>query len=322
MLNLSCEIIMSGEKKWRLTAVQECFIEENVQMLTDTCAFTLPKNVRWQGIDMPDYVPVKRGDKIFVRLGYNKKNETRFVGYVKNVNRGNPLRIECEDGMFLLKQRKAEPNAFRDAKLKDVISFLLKDTKFSFKLADEDMYVGNWRITRDNVAEELQELKKKMMLSAYFRLVGGQSILYVGLKYPTDNVKKITFEYGKNIISDNLEYSDKKNTKIKIEAVSFDRKNKKTKVEIGDKDGDIVKVRIDGLDKKELEKYAKYAYETHKKNSITGDFKTFGIPLVNKCDSIDITTSTGHNSIYFVRSNQITYGNSGYRQNIELEYKL
>ncbi len=318
MLRLCSEIIINSEKSWRLTAVEECVISEDTDMLTDTCELTLPRNVRWQGIRDLTRIPIKRGDKMTVRLAYNDNPKVRFIGFIRSIDRQNPLKIKCEDAMFLLKQTKAEPKTFRNAKLKELISFLLKDTDIEFKLIDEDITVGNWRITKSNVAEELAELKSKMMLSAYFRLIDNKSILYVGLKYPVDNISKLKFIYSKNIISDNIEYAGEDSAKVKIKAQSFVGRKKQAEVECGDDDGELVEIRLDGLTKKELELFAHNAYEKHTKNKIKGSFETFGEPIARKCDCIDLTTVVGNLGVFWIKKNEISFNTSGYRQNIEL----
>lgn len=319
MLKLSSHIIIEGDKKWDLTALNECTIIEDTGTLTDTCELVLPKNITWQESTRKDgKPPVKRGDKITVQLGYDDELKVRFSGFVRSVDAKTPVTIKCEDGMFILKSQKAEPKAFKNASLKEVITHLLKGTNIEFKLVDDNIKVGNWRITKANVSEELQELKEKMMLSSYFRMIEGKSILYIGLAYPLDNRKKAVFKHGKNIINENFEYRDKEDIRVRVEAQSFDAKHKKITYEYGDKDGELIKIRIDGLSKEELKKYAMQALERYKRSGFKGSFETFGIPEVSKCDMLEIHASDGNSGTYLVKKNEIKFGQSGYRQTIEL----
>ncbi|MCK0202666.1 hypothetical protein MWN41_06490 [Ornithobacterium rhinotracheale] len=329
MLKLSSHIIIESEKTWEFFALNECTIVEDTASLTDTCELVLPKNTQWEGYmkekqlgGEPLAPPIKRGDKIEVRLGYDDELVTRFSGFVRSVDAKTPITIKCEDGMFILKSQKAEPKSFKNAYLKDIIAHLLKGTGVEFYLIDKDIKVGLWRITKANVSEELQEMKEKLMISAYFRRINGKSILYVGLAYPFDNRKKLKFFHSKNIISENFEYRDKEDIRVRVEAQSFNEKHKKITYEYGDKDGELIKIRMDGLNEAELKKYAMQALERYKQSGFKGSFETFGVPEVSKCDMVEIHASDGNSGTYLVKKNEIRFGQSGYRQNIELGMPL
>ena len=206
MLRLCSRItIEAGGTRWQFTAVAECNIVEDMGSLTDTCELKLPRNIKWQGQVAPAgnnkemiYPPIKRGDRITVELGYDDDLKVRFAGYVRSVDAKVPITIKCEDGMFLLKSLKAKPKAFKNATLKEIVEHLLKDTNIAYKLIDDNIHIGAWRITQPNVSQELQELKDKVMLSSYFRFIEGQSVLYIGLAYPIDNRRKLFFRHGRN----------------------------------------------------------------------------------------------------------------------------
>ena len=157
---------------------------------------------------------------------------------------------------------------------------------------------------------------------SYFRRIDDKDVLYVGLAYPTDNRKTLFFRHSKNIISEDFEYRVKEDIRVKVEAISFDAKNKKTTIELGDKDGDLIKIRIDGISDTELKKYAQQALDRYKQSGFKGSFETFGVPEVSKCDIVDIFSSDGNKGAYLVKKNEISFGLSGYRQKIELGQPL
>lgn len=320
MLTLSSNIQLIGDKVWEFSAVHNCTIIENTETLTDTCELELPKNITWEGHTTRNgYPPIKRGDKVVVKLGYNNDLATRFIGYVRSVDAHTPIRIKCEDSMFLLKQKKLIPKSFKNASLYEVISYLLEGTGIEFQLIDKDIQIGKYRIVKNTIAQELQELKEKYLLSSYFRNIKEKAILYVGLKYPIDNRRSVIFQYKKNIISEDLEYRRKEDIRVKVEAVSFGKKHRKTTLELGDRDGDIIKIRIDGLTEDELKKYAERALERYKRSGFKGSFETFGVPEVSKCDMVDILASDGNTGVYLGKKNEISFGVNGYRQNITLD---
>lgn len=323
MLKLCSEITIEGDKTWLFNAVADCNIVEDVSTLTDTCEIQLPKKIKWQeAVAKNGKPPIKRGDKITIKLGYDGDLQTRFTGFIRSVDAKVPITIKCEDGMFVLKSHKVKPKAFKNASLHEIVSYLLEGTSIQFQLMDKDIKVGNWRLTKTHASEELQELKEKMMLSSYFRRINGESILYIGLAYPLDNRKKVKFMHGKNIIDENFEYRDKEDIRVRCEAQSFNAKNKKVTYEYGDKDGDLIKIRMDGLTENELKKYAIEAVERYKQSGFKGSFETFGQPEVSKCDMVEIHASDGNSGIYLVKKLEIEFGTNGYRQKIELGQPL
>lgn len=323
MLKLTSNIEIVGDKTWQFSAVHNCTIVEDTETLTDTCELELPKNIKWEGYTSENnHPPIKRGDKVVVKLGYDEELETRFVGYVRSVDAHTPVRIKCEDQMFLLKQTKLIPTSFKNATLQEVVAYLLKGTGIEFELIDKNIQIGKYRAVKSTVAEELQELRERYLLSSYFRNINGKTILYVGLKFPLDNRAKVVFEHGKNIISESLEYRRKEDIQVRVEAVSFGKKHKKTTIEVGDKNGDVIKVRIDGLTEPELEKYAMQALERYKQSGLKGSFETFGVPEVRKCDMVDLAISDGSTGVNLVKRNEITFGVNGYRQNITLDQSI
>jgi len=323
MLKLCSEITIEGDKTWLFNAVADCNIVEDVSTLTDTCEIQLPKKIKWQeAVAKNGKPPIKRGDKITIKLGYDGDLQTRFTGFIRSVDAKVPITIKCEDGMFVLKSHKVKPKAFKNASLHEIMSYLLEGTSIQFQLMDKNIKVGNWRLTKTHASEELQELKEKMMLSSYFRRINGESILYIGLAYPLDNRKKVKFMYGKNIIDENFEYRDKEDIRVRCEAQSFNAKNKKVTYEYGDKDGDVIKIRIDGLTENELKKYAIEAVERYKQSGFKGSFETFGQPEVSKCDMVEIHASDGNSGVYLVKKLEIEFGTNGYRQKIELGQPL
>lgn len=323
MLKICSEITIEGDKTWLFNAVADCNIVEDVSTLTDTCEIQLPKKIKWQeAVAKNGKPPIKRGDKITIKLGYDGDLQTRFTGFIRSVDAKVPITIKCEDGMFILKSHKVKPKAFKNASLHEIVSYLLEGTSIRFQLMDKNIKVGNWRLTKTHASEELQELKEKMMLSSYFRRINGESILYIGLAYPLDNRKKVKFMHGKNIIDENFEYRDKEDIRVRCEAQSFNAKNKKVTYEYGDKDGDVIKIRMDGLSENELKKYAIEAVERYKQSGFKGSFETFGQPEVSKCDMVEIHASDGNSGVYLVKKLELEFGTNGYRQKIELGQPL
>ncbi len=323
MLRLVSEITITsadGKKVWQFESVASCVIAEDTATLTDTCTIELPKKTIWQGapVGSGDNPPIKRGDKIVVKLGYDDQLVQRFSGFIRDVDNKTPVKITCEDGMFILKQTAIKKQGFKSITLDELIEKLLAGTGIKYHLIDKGINLGAYRITQPTVAAELNEMKKEFPLLAYFRNYSGTPVLYVGLTHPLDNVKKESFVFGKNIIEERFEYKRKEDIKVRVKAVSVGKHNKKIEVEIGDKEGEEIQLKINGIDKEALTVFAQQALTNAKYEGLRGSFTTFGEPHVTKTDRAYIETEDGKKGTYLIKKCEVSFGTSGYRQTVEL----
>ena len=332
MLILRSEVTIVGDQTWVFNALSSCTIVEDTGSLTDTCVLELPKKITWQGAkkkqenEQPSYIPpVKRGDRIMVKLGYTLAGtpfhpndlKVRFKGFVRRVDAKAPVKIECEDGMFLLKLTPAKQKGFNGVKLKELIGFLLEGTGIQYKLIDKDIDLGYYRITRPTIAQELNELKRERGFKAYF--LG--TVLYVGYDYPFETRKKESFIHSKNIINEELEYRRAEDIKLRVKATSVDRKNKRLEVILGDKDekeAEEIQVFAYNIGYDALKLFAEKSLARYKYTGYQGSIETFGEPMVKKCDGAHIEISDGNQGDYLIKKVEVNFGTCGYRQKIEL----
>lgn len=326
MLKLRSEVTIKGDQTWVFTALSSCTIVEDTGSLTDTCVIELPKKISWEGSTTGTRPPIKRGDKITVKLGYTPPGivphdsdlKVRFVGYVRRVDAKAPVKIECEDGMFLLKVEPTKQKGFPSTTLKGLIGFLLEGTDINYQLIDNDIDLGKYRITRPTIAQELNELKRERGLKAYFRQIKEKSVLYVGYDYSFDWKNKESFIHTKNIITEELEFRRAEDIKLGIKAISVDRQNRRIEVPMGDKDGEQIEVFINNLKHDALKVFAEKALERYKYTGYQGSIETFGEPVVHKCDVAHIEISDGNQGDYLIKKMEVNFGTNGYRQKIEL----
>ena len=321
MLRLSSEVEIKGEKTWVFHELAGCTIVEDVATLTDTCELLLPKKVNWQG-SVDNKLPIKRGDKITVKLGYDDNLKTRFVGFIRTIDSKNPVKIVCEDGMFLLKTTATKKKGYKNTTLKQVITDLLVGTGIQIQLVDDDIELRQYRILKDTVAEELNEMKSTYGLRAYFRTINDVSKLYVGLGYPFDNRRNESFIYGKNLISEDFVYRVSEDVKIKVKAISIDSKNKRFELEVGDKDGEVYTVFHDNLTPDGLRLFAESELKRFKTTGFKGSLETFGEPFVSKCDITRVEASDNNKGNFLNKKVETSSGMNGFRQKIEIGQPL
>lgn len=313
MLKLSARIEITGEKKWVFEKITACEIVRDSEALTTTCKLTLPRKVKWKGETSN---PIKRGDKISVWLGYDDNLQLAFTGYVLRKGFKAPIVILCEDEMFMLKQTPCVKKSYKNVD----IQTLLKDQglPYDIKVLGEQN-IGQYRVNFENVSELLALLKENN-IRTFFRIEDGKPVLYCGVLFDHGNEMRQVFATGINIISDSsLDEQKAEDVKIKLKVVSLQSDNKKKiKVEVGDADGEKRTLHCYGKTEAEAKAWGEQELERLKRDGLTGSFQTFGHVLLDVLDVIGIKIDGERKGKYQVQKNTITFGSSGFRQDITL----
>lgn len=313
MLKLSAKVEITGEKKWVFEKITACEIVRDSDALTTTCKLTLPRKVKWRGETSN---PIKRGDKISVWLGYDDNLQLAFSGYVLRKGFKAPIEIFCEDEMFMLKQKPCVKKSYKNVD----IQTLLKDQNlpYDIKVLGEQN-IGQYRANFETVAELLAHLKENS-IRTFFRIEDGKPVLYCGVLFDHGNEMRQVFATGVNIISDSsLDEQNAEDVKIKLKVVSLQSDNKKkVKVEVGDADGENRTLHCYGKTEAEAKAWGEQELERLKRDGLTGSFQTFGHVLLDVLDIIGIKIDGERKGKYQVQKNTITFGSSGFRQDITL----
>lgn len=313
MLKLSAKVEITGEKKWVFEKITACEIVRDSDALTTTCKLTLPRKVKWKGETSN---PIKRGDKISVWLGYDDNLQLAFSGYVLRKGFKAPIEIFCEDEMFMLKQKPCVKKSYKNVD----IQTLLKDQNlpYDIKVLGEQN-IGQYRANFETVAELLAHLKENS-IRTFFRIEDGKPVLYCGVLFDHGNEMRQVFATGVNIISDSsLDEQNAEDVKIKLKVVSLQSDNKKkVKVEVGDADGENRTLHCYGKTEAEAKAWGEQELERLKRDGLTGSFQTFGHVLLDVLDIIGIKIDGERKGKYQVQKNTITFGSSGFRQDITL----
>jgi hypothetical protein len=305
-------------------------IDESIDTLTDTCTIKFPKKVSWNdtGIFFGQNALIKKRDVVEVRLGYDGDLKLVFKGYVKIIHRKIPVEIECEDEMFLLKfpENLVKKNTFNSISLKELLQYSLPQ---GIEYACAQMQLGRTRIENDVPPVKVLEMltdKSTYGLSAYFQLINDKPHLFVGLPNvhfsANRTVQKFKFNY--NIIQDSLKYTNKDDVLIKIKAISIMPDNTKHEIEVGPPDGSLRTFNYYNISKGDLEKQANELLQEFQIDGYEGSITAFGIPFVRKADAVKLYDDrfVPTELIYSVKSVKRTYGNNGYRQQIQIDRRL
>lgn len=288
------------------------------------------------------------------------EKRTIFDGYITKINAKIPVEIEVEDNMYLLKQLPMTNGAFgAGVSLEDILTNILTGTGLTVnQLTSTKLTWDNSLLIVDNmtVAQFLEKLRKDAFLHCYFK---GTELRVGSIVYIEAEAKTKTFQFQENIISSDLTFVRKddialsavasnhieektgkttkdghektKNSRIEV-LVWFDRAGKFQSKEV--KKGDKADANVDGerktfhfLEAKttdDLIKLAKTSLEKYYYTGFKGSFTTFGTPAVDFGDNAVIVNDLlpEQNGTYKIKAVDISGGVNGYRQKIELDYKI
>lgn len=192
MLVLKCEIIIETQDGNTVTYdyVSDINIVTNIRSFTDTCKIVVPKKIKYKEKDITAYI--RKNDKITVKLGYLNQINTVFKGYIKSISTDTPIKINCENESYILKQKKVEPTLYGSLSLKDFINEYL--CEYQTKVTDVNL--GEIRIANEtSVANVLDFISKKYPLRFYFK----NDVFYAGL--PTALLQEVqnTIKFKKGV---------------------------------------------------------------------------------------------------------------------------
>lgn len=315
MYVLTSKVEISGARTWRFAFVSQVDIRRDIDKLTDECTITLPKRMKWDG---QSEIPVRRGDRVKVWLGYGNNLELAFSGYVRDVGFKSPIVLRCEDEMFVLKQTACLKKAYRNVDL----TTLLRDQGLTDVKVFGEQNLGAFRVTDETVAALLGRLHENGVRS-FYRYENGQALLYCGVIFERETKVSQSFQTGVNIISDNrLEQQRAENIRLKVKAISIMPDNRKIKVEVGDSDGERRTLHSYNMSESELKAWAEQEIKRLKVDGLKGSFSTFGYRLVDKLDNVGVKIDGKKMGVYQVKSNIIRFGKEGYRQEITIGMRV
>jgi hypothetical protein len=127
---------------YRYTQVNGLVVERSVRNLTGVCTITIPRNIKYKGTEALKLI--KKGDAVQVEAGYDEDNNLLFSGYVKQAIVGTPLKIECEDEMYSLKQVSVATEYYPSLQLSTLLKRYLPS---GINNEVKDVNLGEFRIS-------------------------------------------------------------------------------------------------------------------------------------------------------------------------------
>lgn len=316
-----CIEIVIGTLKF--TAATEITIKKSWRTFTDTATIRLPKAIYYYDVNgilkpvghLGNFIKV--GDKVEIRLGYNRQLFTEFTGYVARSPRINiPYELICEDEMWQLK-RKETNVSIENATVQQIIQAVAP----GYELDCIDEVYGDFSMKQTTAVKVFNELQEKAGIYTFFR----DGRLVCGKIYSDEKVSKAqpVFEYGENIIDHNLQYIFPDEAKVKIYAKSINKNGQVTTYETGEEGGDIEHwTDRDGLTKEELKERTDNRFKNLKtRGGYKGTITSFGWSRVEHGQVVQVRDKKyeERNTKNFVDEVEITMSaTGGYRRIIDI----
>lgn len=325
MFYLTSDITIGTYKKVKASKVSW---KTSVNNFTDTCTIDLPRITYLKTVktvtedkqepnERKEYV-FKENDKISILLGYNGRNTKRFEGFIKRVNMGMPVQVECEGYSYLLYDVIFN-KSYENVTVKQLLIDVCAGTEIVLSTEIPDIPLKNVRFKNATGIQVLEWLQKECQLTVYFNF----NELYVGTVFgkKQDTVK---FRLGWNTVKED-DFKKRivdKNVRIVIQEKNSNGEVKKTKSDVEKYGADkALKIKA-GIPADLLKQIANRLQTKSNYNGYEGNITAFLEPAVNKgmvAEIIDKQYPERAGS-YFVETVSGEFGKSGGRQTIELGF--
>lgn len=336
------EITLGGVRFYGTNSgVNAVEIQQSVDAIGGTAKITIPRNFRRKD-DKGILDCIHVGDKATIRLGYNEKIETEFIGYVSAIGDGTPIVVELEDEIYQLKKEKAQNHNFLGTQsvqdvLRHVLSSYLVDNNIcvplssGYVLKDKTVYqVVNDIREKYGFCIKIDYKTKAVNCFWPYDFQGFSTHTYVfGTKDCTQLEQLRDRNLSPNIAKNDLKFTRKEDLKLQITAKAIDRSGKKLSVTIGSDESTASKRTLNfGCEvqtESELKARADSELKKHCYDGYTGKITGFGLPRTKAGDVLKLVDAANaeREGSYLIKSVKITYSLSGgFRRENELSYKI
>lgn len=322
MFQLSSEVRIGT---YQVRGFEAITIERTVDQLADVATITLPSTVYNAALQVED--KIKRGDKVSIRLGYDDDRQTEFTGYLKSIHPNAPMRLECEDAIYLLR-KPVKDKSLKKTNVKAILAYVVEQingqlSEESVRLVSEldGLHFDSFTIIRSTGYEVLDKLKQETGCAIYMR----GTDLHAHLAY-TEKTGEVTYDFARNIeVGSDLEYVRVADRPMQITVVGRTKKGAHVEVKVGEKGGDSRtfqrpnvsdRVSLEIIGKEELKKLSFDGYK--------GTIRAWLAPMVTTGYSAKILDAEypAREGTYYVSGVKTEFSASGGRRTVALGIKL
>ena len=273
LFNLSWKITLENYQLMLLESVE---ITRSVEQLSDTATITLPGSVFNKALEIED--KIKRGNTVKIELAYNDALVTEFEGFIESIETNDgSITIKCEDAIYQLRKPVADKE-LNNPDVSDVLNYVLAEIGGYTLSCDYQFKYDKFTILNNTAYKVIKQIQEETKANIYLK----GKILHVHPQYK-ELFGLAEYSFQQNIESSELEYrkADDKKTEVIVEGKSKD--GKVIRETAGQKGGDTVTIKIDGVsDPASLKNMAN---EQLKVKSYTGYSGSFTCWLIPYCDA-------------------------------------
>lgn len=329
MLTLTSNISIGDEKNVKASKVTW---KSEVGSFIDSCTIELPRisylktdKVQTQDLNKERTssermgYAFKEGNKVSVELGYNNVNKKRFEGFVKRVNMGIPVKIECEGYGYQLYEVMFN-KSYSSVTVKKLLEELTQGTDIVVSKEIPDIPLKNVRFKNVNGIKVLEWLKDECKLAVYFNM----NEIFAGTLYGKVQ-NRIKARIGWNTVKDD-EFQQKKvdkSTQIVIKEKNDKGEVNKTKSDQKATNEKSLKVKA-GIPAQFLKQIANRLQTKENYKGYEGNITLFLEPYAVKGMVLELEggmypDKTGE---YFIEGVSGEFGASGGRQTLTLGFLM
>ncbi len=324
-------LVKIGE--YTIKGLVSCEIKRNISNLTGTATIVLPQTavmtIVGTKLNVLTAQAFKRGDSVEISLGYNGKLKKEFSGYITRVNLTNPVEIECEDGIFLLKNKtiKKVYNSKDNATLAKVLSDIFEGTNVSIDTGTLSIDISKLLLCTKTGGAVAREIALKKVIDDYGLVAyfDTEQNLFVGLRQGK-KAGTVKLKLGWNTINDdNLKYHNADDEQVKIKAIYVNKLGQRVEAEVGDASGTIRTIFLSNVESQsQLATLAQQELDKWKFNGFSGSVNCFLQPFCEPAYIVELTdpTYSERSGNYYCEGVEIIFGQNGARRKIELGAKI
>jgi hypothetical protein len=321
-MRITHEITIGSTRIKTFTSVD---INSSAQELSDTAVIELPSYNH--NIPFDAEAKFKRGEKVKISLGYDNKNRVEFEGYLKAISSNNPVRLECEDGMFLFR-KKIKNKVFKSPDITTILNYVVSEIGgFTVKCTVSGIQFSTFNIINSTAYEVLNKLKQEATVSIFIR----GTVLHCDLLFSgeSDRVRgRVKYTMQLDIQEgSSFTYLDGRDRKFLVKVEGLTAKNSKVEAQVGDEGGETLLLKRPNIsDKNALEKIAREVWTQRNLDGYQeSTLKAWGnqdceVGYAVTVEDLDLPARTS--SYYAQQIRTIVSPENGYEKNIKLGIRL
>jgi hypothetical protein len=302
-------------------------VERSIYNLVQTAVIELPasgviKNENEQ-TEVETNERISRGDEVTIDLGYDGDNKREFKGFVDRIVHGNPLKIECIDYIYTLRELDIQ-KTFTDVDISVIINKLLSGTNYTIHPDTQKIQVKKLIAATDTgekvrCDKVLNKLKDMLGIAIFFDLEGR---LYAGLHHAIDS-GEVIHRLGWNTRDggDDLKYHKAEDMKVKIKAINIKEDGSRIEATVGDTSGAQRTIHFQDVENKDkLKELAQNRLDKYRYDGYEGTYPSFGIPYTEPTmiAKIEDPTYPERDGSYYIDSVKVEFGQNGFIRKNEI----